>query len=100
MTESERHERHAELIAALDGGEFIQLRQRAGWSRERVARHIGVSGISIRRWELRETAPRGDQADRMWELLGWLRTAPPVAKRSGRFDNKGSIVKRDTEAER
>jgi len=44
-------------IGTLSGGEIKALRERLGWSKQRLADEVGVRWITVNRWEHGVTAP-------------------------------------------
>lgn len=46
------------------------LRHKAGWSREFVARQLGVSQMTIINWENGKTSPTVDMASKIAKLFG------------------------------
>ncbi|BCW96106.1 MAG: helix-turn-helix transcriptional regulator [Fimbriimonadales bacterium] len=53
------------------GGELLHaLRERRGWTQERVALHLGVTVSTVSRWERSESWPSPEQLARLCEALG------------------------------
>jgi ribosome-binding protein aMBF1 (putative translation factor) len=90
MRELTEDERIDELVQWLYDGTTRRIRERAGWSRERCARHIGVDEQTILRWEHGRNLPGRAVGLRFHKLLGELRDAPAAPSRSARFDNRGA----------
>ena len=64
------------IIAA--SGEARRIRHASRLSSDQIARTVGVSGVTVVRWELGQRSPSGEAALRYFDLLDRLRkvTAP------------------------
>jgi DNA-binding transcriptional regulator YiaG len=63
----------ARIVAA--SGEARKIRHASGLSCDQVGGAVGVSGVTIMRWELGQRKPSGPPAIRYYDLLGRLRKA-------------------------
>jgi DNA-binding transcriptional regulator YiaG len=69
MRSTSDSDRVNELRRLIETGSALEIRERAGWSRDSVARHLAVSGMSVKRWETGQTKPRLGDALRYLRLL-------------------------------
>lgn len=90
MREVTEDERIDELVGWLYDGTTRRIRERAGWSRERCARQIGVDEQTILRWEHGRNLPGRTVGLRFHKLLSELRDAPATSRRDSRFGNRGA----------
>lgn len=59
----------AEARVRVGNGDLAALRQRAGLSQEAIGRAVGVSRVSVCKWEARTRAPSGEPAVRLAQLM-------------------------------
>ena len=59
----------AEARVRAADGELVAIRRRARLSQEAIARAVGVSRVTVLRWENGERAPSGEPAVRLAKLL-------------------------------
>src|ERR1700716_3320573 len=90
MSDVTSDDRIDELVRWLQEGTTRQIRERAGWSRERCARQIEVGEMTVLRWEHGRTLPGRAAARRYHKLLCELRGLPAAPRRDPRFDNRGA----------
>lgn len=90
MREQTEGERIDELVRWLHDGTTRQIRERAGWSRERCARQIGVTDQVILRGEHGRNLPGRRAGLSFHKLLCELRDAPSAGRRDARFGNRGA----------
>jgi DNA-binding transcriptional regulator YiaG len=69
----------AEARAACASGEAAALRKRLGLPLEFIATEVGVSAVSVWRWETGSHLPTGDRAVRLGRTLARLRRLPVAA---------------------
>jgi transcriptional regulator with XRE-family HTH domain len=88
--------RVAELREWLTNGTAREIRERAGWSRERCAKELGtVAASALMKWELGGSVPHAGNALRYRRLLLWLQQLPEVPRKAS-FDNRG-VQRAETE---
>ncbi|WP_430378429.1 helix-turn-helix transcriptional regulator [Streptomyces sp. B1-3] len=68
--------RHAKAITMLANGTARDIRERAGWSRRRVAEAVNVTERTVLRWENQSHVPERATAVKLYELLERLVNTP------------------------
>ena len=52
----------------MDKDDIRRIRHKLGWSQERLAQFLGVSWVSVNRWEAGKNEPKPETIDKLIEL--------------------------------
>ena len=52
----------------MDKDDIRRIRHKLGWSQERLAQFLGVSWVSVNRWEAGKNEPKPETIDKLLEL--------------------------------
>lgn len=87
-------------VTRFTGDEVRFLRKSLGWSGSDFAKHMGVAGETVSRWE-NDAVPIGPQADRLLRLMvaqGTLTTKYPAARLKQINAKKASVTRLQLES--